>query len=694
MEPRGHLRYQTHSARSLAGVAFVAASWWASLGGAEPTAQGVAVWELFSSGQYERYLEHLDAEIGNRPASWLRLNLTKVMATAVALDKAKQREGPLAARAERHLCASPDALRYFHAFKRLLGGDVAAAALFFDGEPPRYSVWSVQSEWLRKHGYPTAAHVFDALYMTGGTGMAAWQEPGVLETGVRALAALSREDRERLDSLLRSRFKENWAGQREVVQAALRLVGEADAVASEAYLDIADRYGRELDAIPLSRAADLAHEGKPRVALKLAALAAAARPEDMDRQLEASRLFIRYAPPEQTAVYCEQALRRMPSPFGRGLRVEYLRWLSTSGLNDRLSAVAQGMDEIVAAEVLAVQGDNQEAALRYRRLSMDGRRPVEARLEALAGWAEIDTTGALSAADALVELPCPPGALHWFGWHMWSALQQALGLLPPEARIANSPAAPRDIRAQPDIGAAASLFDKVISKAPTECLRGEVRTGARSLRVPAAVLSCLSGARQKALARLLAPVTYVVPPPPGGWRNPPGTPAPADADRPRTFTGPRLEDVGKWSVETLDALSHGRAATTQACVAETGLYFLAHLPAGSARVQSGKAAENEAEKVGVGMLAVWEELLTRTLGAIGAVTCLRPPEQGGQREPGDTKLVAELERVLAKRMEGEQGREFAGAAERALRGQVVRDPGVVAVVERLTAQTQARQPDE
>ena len=76
---------------------------------------------------------------------------------------------------------------------------------------------------------------------------------------------------------------------------------------------------------------------------------------------------------------------------------------------------------------------------------------------------------------------------------------------------------------------------QLVDGAPLQCLRTDIPW---SLRKPMALLFLLGGDADRCDEVLNRPIEITVPPPPGGWRSPPGVPPGPDANLPKKRTFP------------------------------------------------------------------------------------------------------------------------------------------------------------
>jgi len=138
---------------------------------------------------------------------------------------------------------------------------------------------------------------------------------------------------------------------------------------------------------------------------------------------------------------------------------------------------------------------------------------------------------------------------------------------------------------------------------------------------------------------------------------------------------------------------------TRAAQWKVGVYFLEHLTTetlsarrrakggnANAKAQGGEGAEKgrsaqEEAKVGAEILGTWGEILSRTLQAVHGTTytpaAKHPPERV------DPQAVAELERIVTARMQGEGGKGFAWKVKQNVQVAMFNEPSVVAMVTRV-----------
>jgi len=121
---------------------------------------------------------------------------------------------------------------------------------------------------------------------------------------------------------------------------------------------------------------------------------------------------------------------------------------------------------------------------------------------------------------------------------------------------------------------------------------------------------------------------------------------------------------------------------TRAAQWKVGVYFLEHLTTetlsarrrakgGNAETQGRGDAEKEALKSRAEILGIWGEMLLRTLMAVHGPG------------PVEAEAVAEFERVVTKRMEGEGGKGFAWKVKQNVQVAMYNEPSVVAMVTRV-----------
>lgn len=514
---------------------------------------GIAIWNLFTSGEYSKYLTHLDSEIGHESPAWLQLNLPKIMAVAIALDKTQQEDSELKTQAEKYITPSPDALRYFHATQQLLKGDTTAITLFFQGAPPLYDVWGRQAEILRHHGYELAANAFAVVYMTGGGGLGGSPVVGSLETGMKALAAIPIDKRQPLEELVAERTKDNWARRQQIAAAALQLSKTSDAASADIYLDIAEGLSPDGQTTSLINAIELFKAGKSNQAIKMAKRAAALAPADMDLQVDVGQFLIAHATVRETDSFFQNTLRGLPEPQLREVRLPYLKWLRSTNNQAGLSDAPQRLDNIVVADNLLIKGNLPQAAQAYKSLLSKPDLTATLRLDALVGLLQASPSSVTSEIETVLAQQIGDKNLAWLGWMLWQNAGQQIGVLPHPS---NATGANNTLL----IAKTANLLQEIIDKAPLSSLRGDLRTEQRSLRVPAAILWTVAGQSDRATAILQEQIKYEIPAPPGGWRNPPGTPVPADANQPRTFTSPHAGDMERWTQQVSKIVAQYHAA--------------------------------------------------------------------------------------------------------------------------------------
>ena len=614
------------------------------------TPEGVRIWGLFTQGRYGEYLGQLDHEIGNKAPDWLRANLPKIVAVAVSLDKARSWGTPQAMRAERWLAVSPDALRYFNATKRILGGDLGAVGLYFQGEAPNYSVWQALIPVLRQHGYAGPADAFAAVLMTGYGGVGIAQPAGVTEAGLKGLAAVSETQRQALLAVLQERMKGNWYRQAEIGRKALDMAvepsGDVDKVG--AYSQIAIDLGRQSGSLSLDAAARLARAGRRHEAGEMALALAAAQPADAQVQARAAGLlWDELGDVTQGATLYQRALASLPEPDVWDVRIQYFARLQAARKNQQMAFLCQQLsDPIADADALLVAAKYQDAATGYRRVLEDGATPPLRQVMAWAGLLASVPDAALGESGMVTEhfataVPALRARLiDWLGVHLWRAIETELrGGRPVSTDVISVGRRLGECQKwEPRVAAA---MERLIAVDEVSFLRPRLRREPPSLRFPAATAFALSGQVDKALLLLKREIQCEVAPPPSGWMNPPGVAPPPDADKPRLLKTPRDGEAARQMVDLVRLLGQcpntaDRVPVIAACIV------------GDLAADLGK----ETQGPGAGFPRRLADVLRLTAQALDPQPA---PDRSKARTPGDPAAFEPLGAAVREALKSEAG---------------------------------------
>jgi len=199
---------------------------------------------------------------------------------------------------------------------------------------------------------------------------------------------------------------------------------------------------------------------------------------------------------------------------------------------------------LVAADEALLANDRAKAAEGYRQLLAQADLPAGVRLDAWAGLMQSAPVEALDELPKVITKDTPDDQVAWVAWHLAEETETAGEFTGDQA--ANW------------LPKAAVALQGLIARDPGYMLAGADSRHFRALRVPAAIVFHLAGQPEKATAILRRPVTFQMAAPPGGWRNPPRTPPPADAGQARRFSSPEEGDVAQWDEEVAGWLKQFR----------------------------------------------------------------------------------------------------------------------------------------
>ena len=510
---------------------------------------GVQRWQKFRHHQYAEYTLVLNEELQAIPVGNLPLNLGKLVAFAITLDKTQQQNSAATDGLCTGLAKSPDALRYFRATQRLLSGDVSAVSLYFDGVPPNFEVWGEQTSTFREHGYPLAANVFEAVTMTGGSGPA---PVAAVARGVAAWMAIPVQQRTALDAFLKERIRKNWHLGQLVTDQLLRGVCLLPNVGARSqWLDLA----LELQGEPgftLEQASAVAEAGDKADAVTIALRVAARNAQDPVVRTRAAAFVSKNGTLQQAEQAYTASVAALRPPVGRDVRLQYVAWRQAQGLGmPRITGVPE---TLLDGDASAADGKWAAAAAAYRAVAEQTDLDDGLRADAWAGILQVDPSEALEKSKRLDISKMRPEIASWAARRLCNAVNGALHTYKRGARQGGDVQINAEaLRAGlPWLRPAADLLYALIERAPTDCLAGE---GSSDLRITAALLYSATGQTERADGVLRRTVTYSIPAPLGGWRGPFGAPGGPDVDKPRTDTTPGPGDTEAWLAEVRSSLN-------------------------------------------------------------------------------------------------------------------------------------------
>ncbi len=513
-------------------------------------------WQLYREGDYRGFL--LAARQGDPLAEIAPFD--RAVALAIALHHTDGTPDDLAKVAAVAFGGSADGARWLSATARLLGGDDAGAAEFFAGSAPPFDAWARATKELRQRQCDEAADVFTAVYATGISGLGDSLLPDDLREGVTALSRMPAPRRTTVLTLMERLLTGRWYRLQELSATALRLAVESAGDPPRAALltKLAVGFGSQPGALSVRDAEALEAAGAKAAAVRCATHVAAGQPNDLDALLRAGRIVARCGAPDETERYYQRLVRELPAPPAREPRLAFMVWLSANGKAVDPATVPGARTALLAADLALVRDDLPTAAHGYRAIATDEAIARAERLDAWAGWLAAEPAAALADGSAWLPKVVDDSGARWVCRQVWQAAQGTSGVGVPHATR-------RDESLALWAPAAADLLLDLAEQHPVAVLRMD-----RSCyRAPIAALCAIANKGDRVRGLLTTPIKYERQAPPGGWRNPPGCPPPADAHKPRMMVEPQPGQTATWARETLALLKQLEQAAPDPRVASS-----------------------------------------------------------------------------------------------------------------------------
>ncbi len=548
-----------HIIMCLIGIAFFAFA-------AEP--QSSANLPLFDKNDYQAYLQAIITDLQAAKVS-PPLTFDTLTALTVSLEKTNGWKSDSAQKLQTLLKNAPENLRMMVDLRKIINGDYTGLEDLYRAKPfdPEYSEVMKSITLLRAHGYPVAADALNTLCPDEfGKRIAAWQR-------------LPAEARKTVDALMRTRYPPNTPNTKMFLQTALELYKHPpkDAgVNPEAYLDFMLWFGKGSLEVSFASAQEILAVGKRDGAFKMAR----AMVTDNDMAYGAHRLLANFFfrandLPATTEAY-QAGMKAIREPFTREIRLDYLEYLATLArlkpkdyTPSTLAAAQQDADPLLAGDAFLVGGKYPEAAAKFLPLLQDAAAPFGRRLSALNGLLDSDPAAALPQLNGLldaIEKHAPAARaeeLRWLGWQLARITEREVPPAPNSFRMATRMQY-RPVREVPDWAATlASTVDRMLAIDSATLLQPDQYAPQDTFRYGAGLIYALAGQPDKAKTVITQPLTYTLPPPPGGWPTF-GGPKEPDTDKPRTFTSPARGEAERVMTAVMEGLARYQARAAKA----------------------------------------------------------------------------------------------------------------------------------
>ncbi|HEY3415969.1 MAG TPA: hypothetical protein VGM23_03700, partial [Armatimonadota bacterium] len=519
--------------------------------------------DVFAAKDYPRYLADVKTEL--TPATpGFPIPIVNVAMVSIALQKTNGWDKEAGKQARELLAGKGDRLMILDAFQMILGDDLTGVTdLFKDRKSELYSGTGVQViQLLKEHEFPLAADAMLAII------------PGRPDARLLALSRIPADKRAPVEQLLREREFTSLVSRQVFTLTALNLVmrpPKGEDVNSKELFALALSLGKDTGVLTFGTVRQLQQAGKVDEALLLAALLT---PTDSWDTLSPCRTAaIARASGNFTQGYAiyKDALGNRKSPAVREIRMDsdlFLRFaaLAKPDLADlpKLADLQKDGNPLVAGDAFLAEGKFAKAAEQYTLALKD---PALA-LEAWSGLLETDPAAALPQAKAMIDAVLAQKdqterdlQLAWFGRQLWRAVEREMPPT-PNAKPVTIPYPCAHLTAVPGWeGQIATLYDRLLQIAAVACLRPDPLRDGQSLRYPAAVIYSLSNQPERAQQILAFPITYPIPPPPGGWVTSSGTPA-NEPNKPHQASSPQPGETERWQKDLAAALQRYTAAKT------------------------------------------------------------------------------------------------------------------------------------
>jgi hypothetical protein len=460
------------------------------------------IWQTFERKAYAAFLRQLpDYLATSTPPQPLPLLL------AVAITLEQTQSGTLAslpAVTHRLPTAAQETIELLRA---LLRGDATAGARL-PADSRLAPHWEQAAGLCQTHGYTTGGQVCAVM----GTAPA--------DLRLQRFIALPLEWQATLRTIWHTPAR-RLEGE-ELARLALRQSLQAPVGGSEEgpLFEAALRLDRMPSCFSFHDARELARAKKNAQAHRLVTHLAEHAPGDVYGQLAAARfLWQQLGNREAALARFSDALRTVPDPDRREIRLAQLAFLRWAGQDQTLYALGTDPDPLVAGDAMLALGKTADAAQLYRQLWQDLTQPVPRRLAAWAGWLDAAPADALAeqaAVGMLIARSSAPERAHllqWTGQQLGGALQRALPMRFRHAELARAPLSPLAPLAPqgPWLGQTVALLQQLLTLDPNASLCPP--TPVPSLRETAVLALTMAGEADLAWTAAMQPVASQVRPP-------------------------------------------------------------------------------------------------------------------------------------------------------------------------------------
>lgn len=479
----------------------------------------------FKEGDYNQYLQCLLTDTAyycTQPQN----NILYGARTAIALEKTALWKEDVGQQVDNAVAAYPNVYRSMHFCKALIDGEPgdlynSPLALMLASPTLRQVV-----DMLHASSYHDAANMLNALRLTKRADIQ------YINGEITSWLSLPPGKKTVIDEAINQYLAMSSFNRQAIADAAFNYIlhTKPESIAKDdppwkSYFDLALQVGKGTPSINLRNAESLFYQRYNAEAIQLALQVAEEHPESVTVQLSVGSFFTEPVRDISDALLTyKSALRTVPEPFTRALRLAYLITANHSPAPDANAFIEQTgrADALFQADRLFIAGDTTRAGELYYKAYHNSTLPLEMRIAAWCGMFDTREDALTQAAPLWKELAQQPAAtrgrlVSWLGWTLWGAGRKAVGRQAEHRLFVGEEVAHPCMMTTGWAQQTAGLMDALFTMDSLACLRPSSAHDMYSLRLPAAMLYCLAGQMDHACAVLFQQATDTFQPPPGGW---------------------------------------------------------------------------------------------------------------------------------------------------------------------------------